>query len=262
MVHSQIIKANGEPVKVDYVMRRNGEGWLISDIYLDGAISEVATRRSEFAAILKNDGIDGLIAALNPHGGRFHPNASAGRPVPPPGAALLGRALFNCLKIYGPRGRGSSSLPPARMMPGFEANDQDARPQSWVSSARANSGVSRAVLPPAGKRSREGVPSAAFARLTFPTDSPGRRDRDHRSAPDLPADTCPRTETAQEAPEQGLFRQGTHHQEPLDVFKPQARIARPLVEFGPRRALVQYVGFRHDRPPRQRHLGVGQVPDK
>ena len=36
-----------------------------SDIYLDGAISEVATRRSEFAAILKNKGIDGLIAALN-----------------------------------------------------------------------------------------------------------------------------------------------------------------------------------------------------
>jgi phospholipid transport system substrate-binding protein len=65
MVRSQIIKANGEPVKVDYMVRRNGEGWLISDIYLDGAISEVVTRRSEFAAILKNDGIDGLIAALN-----------------------------------------------------------------------------------------------------------------------------------------------------------------------------------------------------
>ena len=65
MVRSQIIKPNGEPVKVDYMMRRNGEGWLISDIYLDGVISEVATRRSEFAAILKNDGIDGLIEALN-----------------------------------------------------------------------------------------------------------------------------------------------------------------------------------------------------
>ena len=65
MVKSQIIKANGEPVKVDYMMRRNGEVWLISDIYLDGAISEVATRRSEFATILKNEGIDGLIAALN-----------------------------------------------------------------------------------------------------------------------------------------------------------------------------------------------------
>jgi phospholipid transport system substrate-binding protein len=65
MVRSQIIKATGEPVKVDYMMRRNGQGWLISDIYLDGAVSEVATRRSEFAAILKTEGIDGLIAALN-----------------------------------------------------------------------------------------------------------------------------------------------------------------------------------------------------
>jgi phospholipid transport system substrate-binding protein len=65
MVRSQIVKANGEAVEVDYMMRRNSDGWLISDIYLDGAISEVATRRSEFAAILKSEGIDGLIAALN-----------------------------------------------------------------------------------------------------------------------------------------------------------------------------------------------------
>jgi len=65
MVRSRIINADGEPVKVDYMMRRNGEGWLISDVYLDGAISEVATRRSEFAGILKHEGIDGLIAALN-----------------------------------------------------------------------------------------------------------------------------------------------------------------------------------------------------
>jgi len=65
LVKSQIIKANGEPVKVDYLMRRNGDNWLISDVYLDGAISEVATRRSEFGAIIKNDGVDGLIAALN-----------------------------------------------------------------------------------------------------------------------------------------------------------------------------------------------------
>jgi phospholipid transport system substrate-binding protein len=65
MVKGQIVKANGEPVKVDYLMRRTGDGWLISDIYLDSAISEVATRRSEFAAILRTDGVDGLIVALN-----------------------------------------------------------------------------------------------------------------------------------------------------------------------------------------------------
>src|SRR5215467_13246591 len=65
MVKSQIVKANGEPVKVDYQMRRDGEGWLISDVYLDGAISEVATRRSEFGAIIRTQGVDGLIVALN-----------------------------------------------------------------------------------------------------------------------------------------------------------------------------------------------------
>ena len=65
IVKSQIVKANGEPVQVDYLMRRSGDSWLISDIYVDGAISEVATRRSEFAGILKAEGIDGLIAALN-----------------------------------------------------------------------------------------------------------------------------------------------------------------------------------------------------
>jgi len=64
-VRSQIIKASGEPVNVDYLMHRSGDAWLISDIYLDSAISEVATRRSEFAAILRSEGIDGLIAALN-----------------------------------------------------------------------------------------------------------------------------------------------------------------------------------------------------
>jgi phospholipid transport system substrate-binding protein len=65
LVKSRIIKNNGEPVEVDYIMRRNGVSWLIADIYLDSTISEVATRRSEFAAILRTQGINGLIAALN-----------------------------------------------------------------------------------------------------------------------------------------------------------------------------------------------------
>jgi phospholipid transport system substrate-binding protein len=65
VVRSRIVKTNGELVNVDYLMHRNGNSWLISDIYLDGAISEVAIRHSEFAAILKSQGIDGLIAALN-----------------------------------------------------------------------------------------------------------------------------------------------------------------------------------------------------
>ncbi|HEV2300854.1 MAG TPA: ABC transporter substrate-binding protein [Stellaceae bacterium] len=64
LVRSQIVKATGEPVSIDYLLRRHGEGWQIADVYLDGTISELATRRSDFAAILKQGGIDGLIAAL------------------------------------------------------------------------------------------------------------------------------------------------------------------------------------------------------
>jgi phospholipid transport system substrate-binding protein len=65
LVRSRIIKADGEPVKVDYLMHQSGDSWVIADIYLDGTISELATRRSEFASIIRNQGIDGLIEALN-----------------------------------------------------------------------------------------------------------------------------------------------------------------------------------------------------
>jgi hypothetical protein len=40
------MRCSAAKVKVDYMVRRNGEAWPISDTYLDGAISEVATRRS------------------------------------------------------------------------------------------------------------------------------------------------------------------------------------------------------------------------
>jgi phospholipid transport system substrate-binding protein len=108
MVKSQIIKANGEPVNVDYMMRHNGDTWLISDIYLDGAISEVATRRSEFGAILKNEGIDGLIAALN-HKANILNASTQGLSETNPGAEVAG--VLAREPTTGPRVR--SGLPTA-----------------------------------------------------------------------------------------------------------------------------------------------------
>ena len=64
IVKTRIIKSNGESVSVDYAMRQNDGAWQISDIYLDGAISQLATQRSEFGAILRREGFDGLIAVL------------------------------------------------------------------------------------------------------------------------------------------------------------------------------------------------------
>ena len=65
IITSQIVKSNGEPVNINYLMRNNGGVWQIADVYLDGTISELATRRSEFASILRTGGITGLIQALN-----------------------------------------------------------------------------------------------------------------------------------------------------------------------------------------------------
>jgi phospholipid transport system substrate-binding protein len=61
VILSQIVKSDGEPVHINYLMRDN----KIADVYLNGTISELATRRSEFGSILKAQGINGLITALN-----------------------------------------------------------------------------------------------------------------------------------------------------------------------------------------------------
>jgi phospholipid transport system substrate-binding protein len=65
LVKTHIIKSNGEPVSINYVLHDNDIAWQIRDIYLSGSISELATRRSEFATILRASGIDGLIDSLN-----------------------------------------------------------------------------------------------------------------------------------------------------------------------------------------------------
>jgi len=65
VILSQIVKSDGEPVHINYLMRQNAGAWQIADVYLNGTISELATRRSEFGSILKTQGINGLIQALN-----------------------------------------------------------------------------------------------------------------------------------------------------------------------------------------------------
>lgn len=65
MVRTQLVKSDGETIAFNYIVHDNDHAWQIRDIYLSGTISQLATRRSEFAAILRTQGIDALIAALN-----------------------------------------------------------------------------------------------------------------------------------------------------------------------------------------------------
>jgi phospholipid transport system substrate-binding protein len=64
LVENQLVKPDGERVRIDYLTHQTANGWEAIDIYLDGTISELAVRRSEFASILKRSGPEGLIAAL------------------------------------------------------------------------------------------------------------------------------------------------------------------------------------------------------
>jgi len=65
MVQTRIVKANGEATRLDYLMRQNQGAPMISDVYLDGSISQLAVHRSEFHSILQREGVDGLVVALN-----------------------------------------------------------------------------------------------------------------------------------------------------------------------------------------------------
>lgn len=65
IVRTRIVKSSGEAVSIEYLMRQNDGAWQITDVYLDGSISQLATQRSEFAAIMRREGFDGLLATLN-----------------------------------------------------------------------------------------------------------------------------------------------------------------------------------------------------
>ena len=39
--------------------------WKIIDVYLNGTVSELALRRSEYSSLIQREGLDSLIVALN-----------------------------------------------------------------------------------------------------------------------------------------------------------------------------------------------------
>jgi len=64
IVHTKLFTGDPEPVQLDYLMRKTGGGWQIIDVYLSGTISEMAARRSEYSATLRQGGAQALIDLL------------------------------------------------------------------------------------------------------------------------------------------------------------------------------------------------------
>lgn len=65
LVPSQIVPRTGNPTEIDYVMYQTAEGWRIVDVLLEGTVSQVAVRRSEFSSIYRRDGLDGLVNVID-----------------------------------------------------------------------------------------------------------------------------------------------------------------------------------------------------
>jgi phospholipid transport system substrate-binding protein len=71
IVHTKLFTGDPEPVQLDYLMRKSGSRWRIIDVYLSGTISEMAARRSEYSAVLRQGGAPALIDLLTKKAAEF-----------------------------------------------------------------------------------------------------------------------------------------------------------------------------------------------
>jgi len=64
VVRTRIVPTSDDPVAINYRMRSRAGHWKAIDVYLNGTVSELALRRSEYTAALKRDGFEKLVASL------------------------------------------------------------------------------------------------------------------------------------------------------------------------------------------------------
>ena len=64
VVGTRIVPTRGEPVSIDYVMRRTAQGWRAVDVLLNGSISQNAVKRSDFRALVTATSAQPLIDSL------------------------------------------------------------------------------------------------------------------------------------------------------------------------------------------------------
>ncbi|MEO8717009.1 MAG: ABC transporter substrate-binding protein, partial [Burkholderiales bacterium] len=62
-VQVRVLQPGSQPVAVEYDMEKTPEGWKAYDVRVAG-ISLVVNYRTEFSTIVRDKGIDGLIATL------------------------------------------------------------------------------------------------------------------------------------------------------------------------------------------------------
>jgi phospholipid transport system substrate-binding protein len=64
VVETRLVPLSGEPSRLDYLMRAQGNKWRVVDVLLDGSISRVAVQRSDFRRFLVGHDSSGLISSM------------------------------------------------------------------------------------------------------------------------------------------------------------------------------------------------------
>lgn len=65
VVQTKLVPAHDTPTEIDYVMRREQDGWRAVDVLLEGTISRAAVLRSDFRSLLAGGDAHALIDNLN-----------------------------------------------------------------------------------------------------------------------------------------------------------------------------------------------------
>jgi phospholipid transport system substrate-binding protein len=65
VVTTHLISPGDAPTPIAYRMRESGGAWKIIDVFYNGAISQLTTRRADFTATLANGGPPALISHIN-----------------------------------------------------------------------------------------------------------------------------------------------------------------------------------------------------
>jgi phospholipid transport system substrate-binding protein len=64
LVKTMLVLPNDDDVRLNYRLREIEGSWKIIDVYMNGTVSELSLRRSEYSSTVKRDGFDRLIVAV------------------------------------------------------------------------------------------------------------------------------------------------------------------------------------------------------
>jgi len=78
VVKTKVLRANAQPVEVDFQMRKTPQGWKAFDVTIEG-ISYVLNYRNQFGPEIQAKGLDELIKRLNDEAGQAQSQVNAGQ---------------------------------------------------------------------------------------------------------------------------------------------------------------------------------------